>query len=97
MFIEPVLPERGRAYNAASVTRPRKTARDRASARMTIARSPVSRYDPPDIFNGRNRKPMTSDIAATAREQARLLSAALPYMQRYENKTVVVKYGGHAM
>lgn len=30
-------------------------------------------------------------------EQARLLSQALPYMQRYENKTVVVKYGGHAM
>ncbi|RCL00531.1 MAG: acetylglutamate kinase [Candidatus Tokpelaia sp. JSC085] len=30
-------------------------------------------------------------------KQARLLSAALPYMQRYENKTVVVKYGGHAM
>ena len=40
---------------------------------------------------------MTTDIAATAEEQARLLSAALPYMQRYENKTVVVKYGGHAM
>lgn len=30
-------------------------------------------------------------------QQAQLLSAALPYMQRYENKTVVVKYGGHAM
>ncbi|UXN02792.1 MULTISPECIES: acetylglutamate kinase [unclassified Bartonella] len=30
-------------------------------------------------------------------KQAALLSAALPYMQRYENKTVVVKYGGHAM
>src|SRR5690606_18084629 len=29
--------------------------------------------------------------------QAQLLSAALPYMQRYENKNVVVKYGGHAM
>ncbi|GGA79637.1 acetylglutamate kinase [Brucella endophytica] len=29
--------------------------------------------------------------------QAQLLSAALPFMQRYENKTVVVKYGGHAM
>ena len=41
---------------------------------------------------------MTSDFAAaTAEMQARLLSAALPYMQRYENKTVVVKYGGHAM
>src|SRR3954465_11395469 len=34
---------------------------------------------------------------STAEEQARLLSEALPYMQRYENKTVVVKYGGHAM
>ncbi|RLQ87067.1 acetylglutamate kinase [Notoacmeibacter ruber] len=32
-----------------------------------------------------------------AEEQAHLLAQALPYMQRYENKTVVVKYGGHAM
>jgi acetylglutamate kinase len=29
--------------------------------------------------------------------QAQLLAQALPYMQRYENKTIVVKYGGHAM
>lgn len=29
--------------------------------------------------------------------QARLLSEALPYMQAYEGKRVVVKYGGHAM
>ena len=29
--------------------------------------------------------------------QAHLLSQALPYMQRYENRTIVVKYGGHAM
>jgi acetylglutamate kinase len=41
--------------------------------------------------------PMTTNVAATAEMQAALLSAALPYMQRYENKTVVVKYGGHAM
>ncbi len=41
--------------------------------------------------------PMPTDIRETAEAQARLLSAALPYMQRYENKTVVVKYGGHAM
>jgi len=34
---------------------------------------------------------------ATAEMQAALLSRALPYMQRYEHKTVVVKYGGHAM
>ena len=32
-----------------------------------------------------------------AETQARLLSEALPFMQKYENKTVVVKYGGHAM
>jgi len=37
------------------------------------------------------------DASATAAMQAALLSRALPYMQRYENKTVVVKYGGHAM
>jgi acetylglutamate kinase len=29
--------------------------------------------------------------------RARLISAALPYMLRYEGKIVVVKYGGHAM
>jgi acetylglutamate kinase len=29
--------------------------------------------------------------------QARILSEALPYMQRYDEETVVVKYGGHAM
>lgn len=33
----------------------------------------------------------------SAAMQANLLAEALPYMQAYENKTVVVKYGGHAM
>jgi acetylglutamate kinase len=39
-------------------------------------------------------------MAITASEgetQARLLAEALPYMQRYEDKTIVIKYGGHAM
>ncbi len=40
---------------------------------------------------------MTSEELTRSERQARLLSQALPYMQRYENKTVVVKYGGHAM
>ena len=41
---------------------------------------------------------MTSDNSLEKGElQARLLAEALPYMQRYENKTIVVKYGGHAM
>ncbi|MGK2740972.1 acetylglutamate kinase [Tepidicaulis sp. LMO-SS28] len=30
-------------------------------------------------------------------DRARILSEALPYMQRYDKRTVVVKYGGHAM
>jgi acetylglutamate kinase len=41
-----------------------------------------------------------SDIATalgSAQAKAKLLAEALPYMLRYENKTVVVKYGGHAM
>jgi acetylglutamate kinase len=38
--------------------------------------------------------PMTASESET---QARLLAQALPFMQRYENKTIVVKYGGHAM
>ena len=38
-----------------------------------------------------------TEAAANAEMQAALLSRALPYMQRYEHKTVVVKYGGHAM
>jgi len=33
----------------------------------------------------------------SAQDKAKLLSEALPFMLRYENKTVVVKYGGHAM
>src|SRR5690606_2115630 len=36
------------------------------------------------------------DIESFSRDAA-ILSHALPYMQRYEGKTVVVKYGGHAM
>ena len=30
-------------------------------------------------------------------ERARVLSEALPFMQRYDKRTIVVKYGGHAM
>ena len=37
------------------------------------------------------------DILATVHAKAKVLSEALPYMQRYDRKTVVVKYGGHAM
>jgi acetylglutamate kinase len=36
-------------------------------------------------------------MTATAHDKARILAEALPYMQRYDDATVVVKYGGHAM
>jgi len=37
---------------------------------------------------------MTTPDTAT---RANIIAHALPYMQRYDNKTIVVKYGGHAM
>lgn len=36
-------------------------------------------------------------VDPTLHERARLLSEALPYLQHYDRKTVVIKYGGHAM
>ncbi|KAB0682668.1 acetylglutamate kinase [Aureimonas leprariae] len=38
-----------------------------------------------------------AEPATSGERQASLLAEALPFMQAYENKTVVVKYGGHAM
>ncbi len=38
-----------------------------------------------------------AEILATVHAHAKVLSEALPYMQRYDRQTVVVKYGGHAM
>ncbi len=40
---------------------------------------------------------VSGSVAEQAHAQARFLSEALPYMQRYDTQTVVVKYGGHAM
>jgi acetylglutamate kinase len=36
-------------------------------------------------------------MTVTPHDIARILSEALPHMQRYDEETVVVKYGGHAM
>ena len=40
---------------------------------------------------------MSKETSDAALNEAALLAKALPYMQRYENRTIVVKYGGHAM
>jgi acetylglutamate kinase len=39
----------------------------------------------------------TPEDDAKDMERARVLSEALPFMQRYDKRTIVVKYGGHAM
>ena len=39
----------------------------------------------------------TTNAATDAATKAATLSAALPYFRRYSGKTIVVKYGGHAM
>ena len=49
------------------------------------------RYKAPTHITGKSMTTSDSEL------QAKLLAQALPYMQRYENKTIVVKYGGHAM
>jgi len=36
-------------------------------------------------------------MTITAQDKARILSEALPHMQQYDEETVVIKYGGHAM
>src|SRR5271156_1913012 len=39
---------------------------------------------------------MSTDDPISPEVQARILSEALPYMQRYDEEIIVVKYGGHA-
>ena len=39
----------------------------------------------------------TAAALADAQGKAAVLSEALPYMRRYAGKTILVKYGGHAM
>jgi acetylglutamate kinase len=41
--------------------------------------------------------PAPAEVVASAHAKAKVLSEALPFMQRYDRQTVVVKYGGHAM
>ena len=40
---------------------------------------------------------MTDQRTATAHERAAVLADALPYIREFSGRTVVVKYGGHAM
>ena len=42
-------------------------------------------------------KPIDLERRAEWLSKAGILTEALPFMRRYNDKTVVVKYGGHAM
>ena len=39
----------------------------------------------------------TTQGSNAGHDQARMIAEALPFMQRYDGRTIVVKYGGHAM
>src|SRR5690554_5673811 len=43
-----------------------------------------------------SQKPGTQ-ASVSAHSKAQILAEALPYLQRYDNQTVVIKFGGHAM
>ena len=47
--------------------------------------------------DAKSKKALSGDERAIWLEKAHTLSEALPYMRRYAGKTMVVKYGGHAM
>jgi acetylglutamate kinase len=47
--------------------------------------------------NAGKTDPMSASDPVSPEVQARILSEALPYMQRYDEEIIVVKYGGHAM
>jgi len=68
-------------------------------SRATIRRNAKPLAGPCDgvLSKSRGRNLMTEHHTADAVANARVLSEALPYMRRFAGKTVVVKYGGHAM
>src|SRR4051812_27657880 len=66
----------------------------RFSRTLRAARqSDRNRRDPAD-----SRDPVMTDAPyISPLDQARILSEALPHMQQYDEETIVIKYGGHAM
>ena len=69
----------------------RSTARALRRARQSDRnRATLSAADPETRF-------MTDAPHISPLDQARILSEALPHMQQYDEETIVIKYGGHAM
>jgi acetylglutamate kinase len=61
--------------------------------------SPVKPKEPqaPSASGPSVSTPSAAEVIASVHAKAKVLSEALPFMQRYDSATVVVKYGGHAM
>ena len=67
------------------------------AANPTLCAPAANRIEPgPTSRNGETRF-MTSAQDISPLDQARILSEALPHMQQYDEETIVIKYGGHAM
>ena len=56
-----------------------------------------TKTNPPSGHDAAATGAALTDALGSVHTKAKILSEALPYMQRYDRKTVVVKYGGHAM
>jgi ribosome biogenesis GTP-binding protein YsxC/EngB len=70
----------------------RRNRRTGALSLLSIAAESPIRRDGFPLLPG--YRPMTE---LTVNETARILSEALPFLQRYDDQIIVVKYGGHAM
>ncbi len=66
------------------------------SYKRDVSKTKTSPAKPKDPAPAKDPGPLAA-VLASVHAKAKVLSEALPYMQRYDRKTVVVKYGGHAM
>ena len=74
---------------------PRVTCRHNKGQGPTLRPARQSDRTRPGLRNGETRFMTTQNISPL--DQARILSEALPHMQQYDEETIVIKYGGHAM
>ena len=87
----------GRARHRDPVRPPARARRGHRAHHRSLAR--VHRREPAHVVTTRRRAP--SDRVRRrmkdAGEKAHILADALPYIREFSGKTVVIKYGGHAM
>src|SRR5690606_13877669 len=70
-----------------------RTRQAAAGARVPAEPSATIRYN----ARPRRRPPPMPLDAVSAAQKAQILAEALPYIRRFHDRTIVVKYGGNAM